>query len=213
MGVLVEEPIDLVIWSDFLCPWCYVGTVRLQDVKEYFGDQVNITWKSFLLKPETKTPDREKFIQYTQGWKRMADLEPKASFSPWASVNAPPTGSLPAQVANKIVASESPEYSEAMHMRLLEAYFSENLDISDWTVLSRLACSVGFDESTFLSLVEARRLKVSEIVIGEHNVAIGQGVTSVPTVIIDKVLPVPGAQETETYINWIGRLIERKSQT
>ena len=78
----MEEPIDLVIWSDFLCPWCYVGTVRLLDVKEYFGDQVNITWKSFLLKPETKTPDREKFIQYTQGWKRMADLEPKASFSP-----------------------------------------------------------------------------------------------------------------------------------
>ena len=209
----MEEPIDLVIWSDFLCPWCYVGTVRLQDVKEYFGDQVNITWKSFLLKPETKTPDREKFIQYTQGWKRMADLEPKASFSPWASVNAPPTGSLPAQVAYKIITSESPEYSKAMHMRLLEAYFSENLDISDWTVLSRLVCSVGFDESTFLSLVEARRLEVSETVIGEHNEAISQGVTSVPTVIIDKVLPVPGAQETETYINWIGRLIERKSQT
>ena len=54
---------------------------------------------------------------------------------------------------------------------------------------------------------------MSETVIGEHNEAIGQGVTSVPTVIIDKVLPVPGAQETETYINWIGRLIERKSQT
>ena len=81
----------------------------------------------------------------------MADLEPKASFSPWASLNAPPTGSLPAQVAYKIVASESPEYSEAMHMRLLEAYFSENLDISDWTVLLRLACSVGLMKALSVS--------------------------------------------------------------
>ena len=48
--------------------------------------------------------------------------------------------------------------------------------------------------------------------IDEHNEAINQGITSVPTVVINQVLPVPGAQETETYINWISRLIERKNE-
>ena len=48
--------------------------MRLDEVKDHFGDQISITWKSFLLKPESKTPDREKFIRYTQGWERMAAL-------------------------------------------------------------------------------------------------------------------------------------------
>ena len=49
--------------------------------------------------------------------------------------------------------------------------------------------------------------------ISEHNEAINQGITAGPTVLINNVLPVPGAQETETYINWIGRIIERTEET
>jgi len=186
--------------------------VRLDEVKGHFGDQISITWKSFLLKPESKPPDREKFIRYTQGWERMAALEPKTSFVPWATSSNPPTGSLPAQVAQKIILAEAPEYAESMHHKLLEAYFKKNLDISDWSVLANIANEVGFDEVKFSSLVDAQRLELSKKVIDEHNEAVDQGITSVPTVLINHVLPVPGAQETETYINWISRLIERKNQ-
>ena len=186
--------------------------MRLDEVKDHFGDQISITWKSFLLKPESKTPDREKFIRYTQGWERMDALEPKASFVPWASSNNPPTGSLPAQVAQKIISAEAPEYADAMHHRLLEAYFKRNLDISDWSVLAHIANEVGFGEAKFSSLVDTQRLGISKEVIDEHNEAINQGIMSVPTVLINHVLPVPGAQETETYINWISRLLERKNQ-
>ena len=152
--------------------------MRLDEVKDHFGDQISITWKSFLLKPESKTPDREKFIRYTQGWERMAALEPKTSFVPWATSSNPPTGSLPA----------------------------------DWSVLANIASEVEFGEAKFSSLVDTQRLGLSKEVIDEHNEAINQGITSVPTVLINHVLPVPGAQETETYINWIGRLIERQSE-
>ena len=186
--------------------------MRLDEVKDHFGDQVSITWKSFLLKPGSKTPDREKFIRYTQGWKRIAALEPKTSFVPWSTSSNPPTGSLPAQVAQKIISSEAPEYADAMHHKLLKAYFEKNLDVSDWSVLANLANEVGFGEAKFSSLLDTRRLELSKSVIDEHNEAINQGITSVPTVVINQVLPVPGAQETEKYINWISRLIERKNQ-
>ena len=186
--------------------------MRLDEVKDHFEDQISITWKSFLLKPESKAPDREKFIRYTQGWERMAALEPKTSFVPWSTSSNPPTGSLPAQVAQKIISAEEPEYANAMHHKLLEAYFKRNLDISDWSVLAHIANEVGFGESKFSSLVDTQLLELSEKVINEHNEAINQGITSVPTVLINHVLPVPGAQETETYINWISRLIERKNQ-
>ena len=99
-----------------------------------------------------------------------------------------------------------------MHHKLLKAYFEKNLDVSDWSVLANLANEVGFGEAKFSSLLDTRRLELSKRVIDEHNEAINQGITSVPTVVINQVLPVPGAQETETYINWISRLIERKNQ-
>ncbi len=186
--------------------------MRLDEVKDHFGDQVSISWKSFLLKPESKNPDREKFIRYTQGWERIAALEPKTSFVPWATSSNPPTGSLSAQVAQKIISAEAPEYADAMHHKLLEAYFKKNLDISDWSVLAHIANELGVGETKFISLVDTHRLEFSKKVIDEHNEAINQGITSVPTVLINHVLPVPGAQETETYINWISRLIERKNQ-
>jgi predicted DsbA family dithiol-disulfide isomerase len=47
-------------------------------------------------------------------------------------------------------------------------------------------------------------------VIDEHNAAIEQGVTAVPTIVLDDVLPVQGAQDLESYERWIERLLERR---
>ncbi len=143
----------------------------------------------------------------------MADFEPRADFQPWATQNAPPSGSLPAQIAHKVVLSEWPEMAMDMHYRLLKAYFSENRTVSNWDVLADLVSSIGGDSDHFLSVVQEKREIFTNTVISEHNEAINQGITAVPTVLINNVLPVPGAQETETYINWIGRIIERTEET
>ena len=142
----------------------------------------------------------------------MGDLEPRADFQPWSTQNAPPSGSLPAQIAHKIVVSEWPEMAMDMHYKLLKAYFSENRTISNWDVLADLVSSIGGDSGHFLSIVEEQREIFADAVISEHNEAINQGITAVPTVLINNVLPVPGAQETETYINWISRIIERTEE-
>jgi len=143
----------------------------------------------------------------------MGDLEPNTDFQPWSSENTPPSGSLPAQIAHKVVLSEWPEMAMDMHYRLLEAYFSENRTVSNWDVLADLVSSIGGDSNHFLSVVEEKREIFANAVIAEHNEAINQGITAVPTVLINNVLPVPGAQETETYINWIDRIIERTEET
>ncbi len=174
---------------------------------------MRISWKSFLLKGGDKSPDREKFVNYTQGWQGMAELEPRLNFQPWSSEDDPPTGSLVPQIAHKAVLSEWPERAMEMHHRLLEAYFSENRTVSDWSVLAELVSSIGEDPNRFLSIIEESRELLANDVISEHNEAINQGITAVPTVLINSVLPVPGAQESETYINWIERIIERSENT
>lgn len=176
---------------------------------EHFGDRIRIEWKSFLLRHDTKVPERTKFVDYTQNWRTMAEMEPRATFMPWASDDDPPSSSLPALVAAKVVEGAYPDRVDAFHRRLFTAYFSENRTISSWPVLRDLAIDVGIPGDEFDTLVAEQRPSLAQLVIDEHNDAIGQGITAVPTVVINGVLPVPGAQESATYINWIERIIER----
>lgn len=148
---------------------------------------------------------------YTQGWSRMGEMEPRARFVPWASDDDPPSSSLPAQVAHKVVQANWPDAAREMHDRLMTAYFTQNRTISDWGVLADIAAEAGVDRDEFLAVLAEQRQAVARQVIDEHNAAIEQGITAVPTVVINEVLPVPGAQDSESYIAWIERLLERQA--
>ena len=67
------EPVRLIAWSDYLCPWCYNAAVRLQRIEEEFGDAVQVEWRSYLLRPNpVARRDLERFRAYTQSWLRPA---------------------------------------------------------------------------------------------------------------------------------------------
>ena len=186
--------------------------MRLDEVVRRFGDAVTLEWRAFLLRPEAKERDRDKFVEYTRSWQRPAEMEEGASFTtPWASDAPAPRGSIPAHVAAQTMAGRAPEAAEPFHQRLLGAYFTENRDISDWQVLADLAGEVGVDPREFLTLADEQQASLVEVILREHNDAVQQGITAVPTVVIDDVLPVPGAQDVATFEHWIGRLIERRN--
>ena len=179
-------------------------------MKRRFGDRIDVSWKAFLLRTESKGTDQDAFVAYTRSWLRPAGVEPAATFTVWSTDEAQPTSSVPAHVAAKSLALIEPEASDAFHHRLLSAYFTENRTISDWAVLSELAADVGVDRDEFLGLTAERERSLTEEVLDEHNSAIQQGITAVPTMVIDEVLPVQGAQEVDAISRWIERLIERR---
>lgn len=117
---------------------------------------------------------------------------------------------MPAQIAQKAMEAFAPAAADAYHRRLMDAYFAENRTISDAEVLADLAADVGVDAGGFIRhLVENERVYTASV-IDEHNAAIEQGVTAVPTIVLDDVLPVQGAQDLESYERWIERLLERR---
>ena len=119
--------------------------MRVDELQEQLGDDIEVEWRSFLLRAEPKTGDREKFVEYTKSWLRPADTEPKATFNVWSSEAPQPSSSIPAQVAYKVLAAGWPDRADAYHRRLMEAYFGENRDISDAAELRALAVEVGVD--------------------------------------------------------------------
>ena len=186
--------------------------MRVDDIAEKFGDKVKIEWKSFMLRTEPKTSSHEKFVQYTNSWQRCATTEPRAEFTtPWATEAGGPTSSLPAQVAWKAASTFGPEASDAMKRALMHAYFVDNRNISDRTELVDIAESTGIDRGEFEELLNERGGEFAKEVIEQHNEAISNGITAVPTVVLDGLFPIPGAQETVSYERMIERLLARKA--
>lgn len=169
-----------------------------------------MTWRAFLLRTEPKTANREKFVDYTRSWLRPADMEPAVTFTVWSSEAEPPSSSVPAQVAAKSLARMAPDRYDAFHHRLLGAYFTENRTISEWSVLGDLAAEVGVDRDEFLALTAEQERALTDAVIEDHNEAISRGIAAVPTMVLDEVLPVQGAQEVDTVARWIDRLLDRR---
>ena len=170
------------------------------------GDRITVEWRSFLLRVEPKTPDRDSFVDYTRSWLRPAEMEPGARFTVWASDAPPPSSSLPAQVAYKTMELLHPEAVHDYQRALLTAYFTENRDISDWEVLITLAVKVGVDGDGFAGGLEEHNQAMTRSVIDDHNAAVEQGITAVPTVVINGMMPVPGAQEVDAYETWVERI-------
>jgi predicted DsbA family dithiol-disulfide isomerase len=185
--------------------------VRLDQLQKSRGDVIEITWRSFLLRTEPKTTDRQKFAAYTESWLRPAAMEPAADFHIWDdSSDDPPTSSLPAQIAAKAVDRCSPARATDFHWALLKAYFTDNRDISNWTVLRAIAADSGIDQVPFDELIEVGRQDLAGEVIDDHNAAVERQIHAVPSVLVDDKLVVPGAQDVEVYERIVDRLIERR---
>jgi len=171
------------------------------------GDRITIEWRSFLLRVEPKTTDHDKFVEYTRSWLRPAEMEPRAHFTVWASDAPPPSSSLPAQVAAKTMELHDPESVFGYHRALLTAYFTDNRDISDLDVLADIAAECGVARAGFVAAFTEHNQALTRAVIDDHNSAIESGVTAVPTVVINNMMPVPGAQEVDAYQTWIERIL------
>lgn len=205
----VVEPTRLIVYSDYLCPWCYLGATRLQRVQEEFGARVQVEWRSFLLRPQPD-PRRtlEKFRAYTRSWERPA-AEPDAPlFRAWDSDAGPPTHSIPPHLVAKAAATFGDAAFARMHERLLRAYFGENRDITDPGTLSALWREIGLAAEDFARASDPALLQQ---VLAQHNEAIEHDVTGVPAVRMEgREGVVVGAQPIELYQRWIDRALQSR---
>ena len=197
-------PVELIVYSDYLCPWCYNAAVRMRRLEEEFGDALRVEWRSFLLRPEPRPGrDLEAFRSYTRSWQRPAEQEEAGEFRPWQGDAGPPTHSVPPHRVAKAAARHGEAAFRRMHERLLRAYFSESRDVTDPDTLRELWIEVELPEQAFDRWTDPQLLQE---VHEEHREALEVGVTGVPALRmlgIDAV--VVGAQPLETYRRWVER--------
>lgn len=216
-------PAHLTVWSDYLCPWCYNAAVRLERMEAEFGDDLEIEWRTFLLRPRPgggppgfpgdDDPPRRvsaealaKFARYTESWQRPAAEADAGEFRVWRSETPPPSHSVPPHVAAKAAASLGPDAFRALHRALLRAYFRENRDVSDRSTLASLWDEAGLDPREFARCDDPAWLAQT---LREHDEAQAEGVTGVPAARMEgNEAIIVGANPTALYRRWIQRTLD-----
>jgi len=202
------------IWSDVVCPWCYIGKRRLERALEVFphADSVEVVYRSFELDPTAPEVGHESVAEMlgrkygggdANGRRMMARVEEIAAevglrFD-YAHATHSSTVDAHRLLHLALEQGRQPELKEAF----LAAFFTRGESMGDHAVLREVAVGAGLD-----------RARVDEVLAGEEYAGAVQadidqahayGVTGVPFFVVDGRYGVSGAQPTEVFTQLLDR--------
>jgi predicted DsbA family dithiol-disulfide isomerase len=201
--------VEVEIWSDVACPWCYIGKRRFEAALSQFehaGD-VTVTWRSFELDPEAPAErggDRATRLSQKYGItvERARELEQNVVDTAAAEglgfrFDLQRSGAT--FDAHRIIhLARDHGRQDAMKERLLRAYFSEGSLMSDPETLVALAGEVGLDRDEARAVLNGDRY--AEEVREDERDATALGLSAVPTFVIDRALGASGAHPPEALL-------------
>ncbi|HEX6431821.1 MAG TPA: DsbA family oxidoreductase [Niastella sp.] len=197
------------IWSDVMCPFCYIGKRRFENALQQlsFRDEIEIEWKSFQLDPSLQHEPGKKIHEYLAERKGFSVEKAK-------ELNDQVTGMAAAEglkydfdkavVANSFDAHRFSHLAakhgkgDAAEESLFKAYFSEGKNIADRDTLIQLGIDIGLDGADVKQALEGNAY--AQEVKQDIEEATTLGVRGVPFFVIDRKYAVSGAQATEVFL-------------
>jgi predicted DsbA family dithiol-disulfide isomerase len=211
------RPMRVEIWSDVVCPWCYVGTRRFSAAVDRFGGDVEVAYRAFELDPAVPAGGMDlaeylarKFggsgavdrahdrlvhlgadvgIDFRWQGKRRVNTFDAHRLGVWAGE----AGGIGARAT--------------LEQRLFRAYFTDNEDVSDHGVLARVAADAGLDVGAAAEVLATGA--GGDEVRAEEAQATELGISAVPTFVIEGRWAIPGAQDVDTFLNILRTAAER----
>ena len=196
------------IWSDVVCPFCYIGKRKMERALEKFPfkDKVEIEWKSFQLQPDQQTKPGVSTLEdlsKSKGWSMEQTRQITSQVVGMAKSEGLTFDFDKAVVANTKNAHQlihlAKEFGvqDAMKERLLKAYFTDGLNVDDSETLIQLGKEVGVTEEKIKSMLEANSyLEAVDQDIYESRLI---GVKGVPFFVLDRKFGISGAQPDEVF--------------
>jgi len=198
--------VDVEIWSDIACPWCYIGKRRFEAALAQFehADAVRVSWRSFELDPSApleRTGDRSERIarKYGLPLERVREMEQhlldQASGEGLDFHFEIARSGTTFDGHRLIHLAADRGLGDEMKERLLRAYFAEGSLIGDHDSLVALGAEVGVPDDEIRQMLAGDRY--AEQVREDERTAAEFGITSVPTFVVDRERGISGAQSPE----------------
>lgn len=211
---MTNSPIEVEIWSDIACPWCYIGKRRFEAAVAQRGAEVNITYRSYELSPDTPADfvghTKEYFAQQrglpAEQVDAMLDRVTEVAQGEGLQYDYDAVKHVKTQLAHQLLHFAKAHGKQLeLKERLLAAYFTEGEILSDVDTLARLAGEVGLDKDA------ARQALMEEQFSDDVSADIAQartyGISGVPFFLIGQRIGVSGAQPTEVFAEALDRAI------
>ncbi|MDR2195818.1 MAG: DsbA family oxidoreductase [Gallionellaceae bacterium] len=199
---------QIEIWSDVICPWCYIGKRRFEQALSQFDarDEVNITWRSFELDPQSPshlTETLEAMLSRKYGVSAQQAAEMNARVSGVAHDAGLEYKLADARPGNTLDAHRLLHFAAAQGLGdraiecVMQAYFCEGLPVGDRAALAKLAPQFGIEESAALAMLESDAYV--DAVRADEARAAAFGISGVPFFVFDAKIGVSGAQPVEMF--------------
>lgn len=202
-------PLAVDIWSDVVCPWCYLGKRRFEAALERFEhrDEVSVRWHSFELDPDAPRSTDEPSAQRLARKYGISVEEAEAKHAQMTELGAAEGLEFRYDLSRSgntfdahrlIQLAGEHDLQDAVKERLLRAYFTEGEPIGDPERLVALAAEAGLDADEARAVLEGDAY--AEAVREDEQIARQIGIHGVPFFVIGRRFGVSGAQPAEVLL-------------
>jgi predicted DsbA family dithiol-disulfide isomerase len=200
---------NVEIWSDVMCPFCYIGKRKFEKALGQFPhkDNIKIIWKSFQLDPSTVTDPSLNTIEnlrLKKGWSKEQAAETIAHVADIAKQVGLDFNFDKAVVANSFDAHRlshlAKKYNKQNELeeKLFSAYFTEGKNTADYETLLNIALEIGMDREEVSEVLKGN--KFANEVHQDVEQAQQIGVRGVPFFVLNQKYAISGAQESDTFL-------------
>ena len=214
----VAAAVQVEIWSDVVCPWCYIGKRRFEKAVASFGHPVEVVWRSYELNPgapRVRDGSSVERIARKYGitveaaaaqYDRITDLA-RAEGLDYHLERARWGSSFDAH--RLVHLARETGLADAVKERFLAAYLEQGVAIGLPEELAPLAVAAGLDADAVDAVLAGDTY--GEAVRADEARAVELGVTGVPFFVIDGRFAIPGAQDPETILAVLERARQRRT--
>lgn len=207
------------IWSDIMCPFCYIGKRHLEAALKAFPDeQVEIEWKSFQLDP-TIVPQPDKNVYEYLAERKGMSVEESKQMHAGVVARAAEVGLdyrfEKAVISNSFDAhrliqlAKTKQLGDAMEETFFKAYFTDGKDLNDKDTLMELCVGIGLNALDVKEVLEDEA-QFSNAVRNDISEAQQIGVRGVPFFVFDRKYAVSGAQPIAHFEETIQTVLQSK---
>jgi predicted DsbA family dithiol-disulfide isomerase len=206
-------PVRLDIFSDPVCPWCYVGKANLdRALADQPDPPFTILWHPFQLNPDMPAGgvDKRRYLEEKFGGKGRVDAVHDRLREVAREAGLPLNPDIPQRIPNTLDAHRLIHWAgiegrqSQVVSALFQAYWAEGRDIGAPQVLADIAAGCGMDRAATLRLLLSDA-DASDLIARDRD-ARAKGVTAVPTFLIAQHYVVSGAQPADLWAKVIADL-------
>ena len=208
---LIGEPpaLELTLYHDVLCSWCYLADARLDHLRDEYGPMVRWRFRPYPLRPENQLPDKKQRAMLARHFRRVArEQEGRGVKADLWTGEDPPSSSLPPLVALEAALSQGTEMQRALLKAMRRKAFVEGINVARRDVLVEVAAQEGLDVSRFLERLDDPRL------LQEVNASVDEaealGIKGVPALVIGGEWLMQGCRDLSEYRQVIDKYLRER---